>query len=136
MRAVLLPTITRRDWNDVIKFPGRFESIAYDNTAGNYIVAHRASCLARPDIPAGGTYLELVDDLIVIRNMSTTETAILRTGINALTIDFPIYPGLMIAIPNPDPFVYQPRLRVDSAVSNTPAECEVFMIGIYSAEPQ
>jgi len=52
-----------RDFNDVVKYPGRFNDHTFDDTAG---VIHKAMIYATP----GATNLEPTDDFLVVKNMS------------------------------------------------------------------
>jgi len=131
VQALLRPIVSRRDQNDVIKFPARFNTLSFINTEDNYIIEHKAQIWAPPAVLGAGYMLSPVTDFIVIRNMSENEIVFLCTGMNAGIFDFPCYPGSIIAIPHPNPAVYPPYVRVDIALTNSHAECEIFLLGPY-----
>jgi hypothetical protein len=111
-----------RDFNDVVKYPGRFNWVTYSETEG---VIHKALIYA----DAGGVNLEPVDQYLVVKNMSHINvTLTFNTALNAVVnpgtdMDVTILPGQMKAYPDLDP-AFTPYLTSAAA-----AECEVILIG-------
>jgi hypothetical protein len=122
MYARFLISGMTRDYNDVVKYPGRFNDVTYDETEG---VIHKAMIYA--DTPA--VNLEPVDTRIVVKNMSTqnvtlTFNTLMNLWINpGTTMRSTIYPGQIASFSSLDPAV------TPTLTSTTPAECEVILVG-------
>lgn len=111
-----------RDFNDVVKYPGRFNDLTFDETEG---VIHKAMIYA--DTPA--VSLEPVDEFLVVKNMSNQNvTLTFNTQMNlwlnpGTTMRSTILPGQIASFGSLDPLV-TPTLTATSA-----AECEVILVG-------
>ena len=122
MYAQFLLSGMTRDFNDMVKYPGRFNNITYDDTEG---VIHKAMIYA--DTPA--VNLEPVDTRITVKNMSTqnvtlTFNTIMNLWINpGTTMRSTIYPGQIASFSSLDPAV------TPTLTSATAAECEVILVG-------
>ena len=122
MYAQFLLSGMTRDFNDMVKYPGRFNSVTYDDTEG---VIHKAMIYA--DTPA--VNLEPVDTRITVKNMSTqnvtlTFNTIMNLWLNpGTTMRSTIYPGQIASFSSLDAG-FTPTLTGASA-----AECEVILVG-------
>ena len=111
-----------RDFNDMTKYPGRFNDLTYDETEG---VIHKAMIYA--DTPA--VNLEPVDTRITVKNMSTQNVTLTFNTLYNLWINpgtvmrSTIYPGQIASFSSLDPLV------IPTLTSTTPAECEVILVG-------
>jgi hypothetical protein len=132
MAIVDLNTIcTDRDWNDSIKFPGRFDTVRYENTDDPLEVIHRSKMWAPPAALGAGALLVPVTHYIAIKNMSKTEQVLLyfATFEQGVGIEVVIEPQLLVQFPDLDPVTQPPEVRTDAAITNNYAEIEVLHIG-------
>lgn len=110
-----------RDFNDMVKYPGRFNSLEFDDTEG---VIHK---IIYADVTP--VNLEPVDQYLVVKNMSTqnvtlTFNTLFNFWINPGTeLDVTILPGQIVQFTDLD-YTHTPTLTSASA-----AECEVILIG-------
>jgi len=131
------PVTTSRDENDVITFPARFTSHAYNNADVN--ILHQkvyAQPLINPLAPPIGVPLENFEDYLLVKNLSQTDTVVLWWQSYAnyskenTWMRTSILPGQIFAfgdlyfageIMNEDPYLY----------STTPqdVECEYINVG-------
>jgi hypothetical protein len=133
--ADLLPVTTSRDWNDVIKFPGRFTTVRYEDAIAPLDTIHRIQ-IAPVAAPAGGAPLDPMTHLIVIKNMSKTDQVEFNfaTLADGNQVQATIEPEQMVAFPDLDPAIVPQLIR---SLGTNPCECEIFEIGWYtSPDPQ
>jgi hypothetical protein len=119
---------THRNWTDVIKFPGRFNTVTYTDGVQRLSVVHRIVWAT----PAGvelDWFNNLERGVIVMKNLHHIDRARLRyaTAVDN-TDDVTIEPLLAIIIPNIGIFVGQPPPTIFSQTAND-IECEIVYFG-------
>ena len=132
------PETTHRDWDDVVKFPGRFSVYAYDGADEEppevWDLTHRVQWATVAAAAGGGSMLEQFHRYLAVKNMGTDPVLLhLNTAVNLPNPEFEvtILPGHWVEYA--DLFMsVQPSIRVDSALYSSPVECEVLQIGEFT----
>ena len=131
------PDTTHRDWDDVIKFPGRFDSYTYGNEVDEkYDMTHRVEWAIPAAAAGGGAMLDPLHRYLAIKNMGTDPVLLhFNTQANSPLpeMEVTILPGHWVEYADLWMTV-QPSIRVDSALYSSPMECEVLQIGDFTED--
>ena len=129
------PSTMMRDWNDVIKAPGRFEGFDYGFEEDEFFdLTHRVEYAVSAAAAGGGAMLDPLHRYIMVKNMGTVPVLLhfnLQANAPNPAFEVSILPGLFVEYVDLWMTV-QPSIRVDSAVSSASVECEVLQIGDFT----
>ena len=128
------PSTMMRDWDDVIKAPGRFDGFTYgDDSLEFFDLTHRVEWASVAAAAGAGAMLDPLHRYLMVKNMGTDPVLLhLNTQANGPNPAFEVtvLPGCFVEYVDLWMSV-QPSIRVDSALYSSPIECEVLQIGEY-----
>jgi len=132
------PETTHRDWDDIIKYPGRFGEFMYNGADLEpeevWDLTHRVEWAPPAAAAGGGNMLDPLHRYLAVKNYGVDPVLLhFNTQANSPNEAFEvtILPGHWVEYVDLWMTV-QPSIRVDSALYSSPMECEVLQIGEFT----